>query len=153
MKSRKIFGLIAFSVLLLTSCSTTTVVPGFERTIFIDYSLFRANGVEVSDTEVPDGRTPLGQLSEIVRFSRTYKSKKISLSGNSNDDIVVPTSKTIITTDGNIDIDIDIDIRDMAAKIAAIVKDRDGRGIAKMNVSVTDAQSQPVFYVSGIIYK
>lgn len=149
MKSRKIFGLIAFSVLLLTSCSTTTVVPGFERTIFIDYSLFRANGVEVSDTEVPDGRTPLGQLSEIVRFSRTYKSKKISLSGNSNDDIVVPTSKTIITTDGNID----IDIRDMAAKIAAIVKDRDGRGIAKMNVSVTDAQSQPVFYVSGIIYK
>ena len=149
MKSRKIFGLIAFSVLLLTSCSTTTVVPGFERTIFIDYSLVRANGVEVSDTEVPDGRTPLGQLSEIVRFSRTYKSKKISLSGNSNDDIVVPTSKTIITTDGNID----IDIRDMAAKIAAIVKDRDGRGIAKMNVSVTDAQSQPVFYVSGIIYK
>ncbi|EHO73515.1 hypothetical protein HMPREF9140_00437 [Prevotella micans F0438] len=151
MKSRKIFGLIAFSVLLLTSCSTTTVVPGFERTIFIDYSLFRANGIEVSDTEVPDGRTPLGQLSEIVRFSRTYKSKKISLSGNSNDDIVVPTSKTIITTDGNIDID--IDIRDVAAKIAAIVKDRDGRGIAKMNVSVTDAQSQPVFYVSGIIYK
>lgn len=151
MKSRKIFGLIAFSVLLLTSCSTTTVVSGFERTIFIDYSLFRANGIEVSDTEVPDGRTPLGQLSEIVRFSRTYKSKKISLSGNSNDDIVVPTSKTIITTDGNIDID--IDIRDVAAKIAAIVKDRDGRGIAKMNVSVTDAQSQPVFYVSGIIYK
>jgi len=151
MKSRKIFGLIAFLVLLLTSCSTTTVVPGFERTIFIDYSLFRANGIEVSDTEVPDGRTPLGQLSEIVRFSRTYKSKKISLSGNSNDDIVLPTSKTIITTDGNIDID--IDIRDVAAKIAAIVKDRDGRGIAKMNVSVTDAQSQPVFYVSGIIYK
>ena len=126
-------------------------MPGFERTIFIDYSLFRANGIEVSDTEVPDGRTPLGQLSEIVRFSRTYKSKKISLSGNSNDDIVLPTSKTIITTDGNIDID--IDIRDVAAKIAAIVKDRDGRGIAKMNVSVTDAQSQPVFYVSGIIYK
>ncbi|MBF1394658.1 MAG: hypothetical protein HXN36_06875 [Prevotella histicola] len=36
---------------------------------------------------------------------------------------------------------------------ALIVKDRNGKGIAKMNVSVTDAQNHPIFYISGIVYK
>ena len=149
MKLKNLFGLIAFSAMLLTSCSTTTVVPGFEKTVFIDYSLFRSNGIEASDANVPDGCTSIGQLSEIVCFSRTYESKKVAIPRNSNDDIVVPMSKTIITSNE----DFDSDIRSVAAKIATIVKDRNGKGIAKMNVSVTDAQYHPIFYISGIVYK
>ncbi|MDU7314178.1 MAG: hypothetical protein E7L36_00520 [Prevotella bivia] len=149
MKLKNLFGMIAFSAILLTSCSTTTIVPGFEKTIFIDYSLFRSNGIEVSDANVPDGCTSIGQLSEIVRFSRIYESKTVAIPRNSNDDIIVPMSKTIITSNG----DFDSDIISMAEKISTIVKERNGKGIAKLNVSVTDTQEQPVFFITGIVYK
>lgn len=150
MKLRFIFTLTFCSALLLISCSTTTVIPGFERTIFIDYSLFTKNGVEVSDTDVPNDCTAIGQLTEIIRFPRVYKEQTISIpSTPTDDDMFSSRSKTILTSNR----DLDSDVKSITEKITTIVKNRNGKGIAKLNVSVTNAHPQPTFYVSGIIYK
>ncbi|WP_315358794.1 hypothetical protein [Prevotella nigrescens] len=146
MNTKKILGLLIASTL-LSSCATTVTVPGFERTVFVDYSQFRANGIEITDGEVPTGRTPIGQISEIIRFSRTYTTEKQPT--NSNDDIIVPKRKERINGD------FDSDMKTLSYKIACITKEKGGKGIAKIkiNVNVVNADTHPVYCVTGIIYK
>lgn len=144
MKTKKILGLLIASTL-LSSCATTVTVPGFERTVFVDYSQFRANGIEVTDGEVPTGCTSIGQISEIIRFSRTYTTEKQPT--NSNDDVIVPMSKTRIKGDFN------GDMATLSYKIACITKEKGGKGIAKLNVDVVNVDTHPVYCVTGIIYK
>ncbi len=144
MNTKKILGLLIASTL-LSSCATTVTVPGFERTVFVDYSQFRANGIEITDGEVPTGRTPIGQISELIRFSRTYTTEKQPT--NSNDDIIVPKRKERINGD------FDSDMKTLSYKIACITKEKGGKGIAKINVNVVNADTHPVYCVTGIIYK
>lgn len=137
-----------FAVVIFSSCSTTITLPGFEETVFVDYSLFRSNGIEVSDTDVPVGRTPLGQITEVVRFTRILKKERISQT-SPNDDIMFPETKTILISSSNREKDFKL----LAKRIADIVTQKGGKGIAKMSVSVTNADTHPVFSVSGIIYR
>lgn len=137
-----------FAVVIFSSCSTTITLPGFEETVFVDYSLFCSNGIEVSDTDVPVGRTSLGQITEVVRFTRILKKERISQT-SPNDDIMFPETKTILISSSNRDKDFKL----LAKRIADIVTQKGGKGIAKMSVSVTNADPHPVFSVSGIIYR
>ena len=135
---------------IFASCSNTVTLPGFERTVYVDYSLFRANGIEVTDGKVPDGCTPVGQISEIIRKSRTITYKSVSDKRNDgDDDIILPKSRTMVTSDSNAE----LDTKFMVSKIANIVKEKGGKGIAKLFVTVENPETHPTFFISGIIYK
>lgn len=135
---------------IFSSCSSTVTLPGFEKTVYVDYSLFRDKGIEVTDGRVPDGCTPIGQISEIIRNSRTYTYKTVSEKRNEkDDDIIVPKSRTTVTADGNAE----LDTKYMAYKIANIVKEKGGKGVAKLFVTIENPDTHPTFFITGIIYK
>ena len=142
--------LAIFSVAIFSSCATQ-VFPGFEETAFVDYSLFHKNGIQVYDGEVPEGGTPIGRLIEYVRFTRVYyfKSNKIDKSDKGGDDIIVPKYKTTITSNS----DHIKDIERLTTRISDLVKEKGGKGIANLKISVTNADTQPIFHVSGTVYK
>ena len=146
----KKIAILFFGTVLFASCAKTVTDYGFEKTTYVDYSLFRNNGIEVTDGQVPDGCTPIGQITEIIQNSRTYTFETIKEKRNEkDDDIIIPKSKTIITTDGSSE----LDTKYMANKLACIVKDKGGKGIAKLSVTIQDADTRPIFLISGIIYK
>lgn len=146
----KKIAILFFGALLLASCAKTVTRPGFEVTTFVDYSLFRNNGIEVTDGQVPDGCIPIGQITEIIQNSRTYTAEKVTEKRNKyDDDMIIPRSKTIIKSDGSAE----LDTKYMAYRLAQIVKDNGGKGIAKLSVTIRDADTRPIFLISGIIYK
>ena len=146
----KKIAILFFGTVLFASCAKTVTYPGFEVTTFVDYSLFRNNGIEVTDGQVPDGCTPIGQITEIVQYHRTYTFEKVTEKRNKyDDDMIVPKSKTIVKSDGNAELDTKL----MAYHLAKIVKDKGGKGIAKLLVTIQDADTRPIFLISGIIYK
>lgn len=146
--------LAIFSAAIFSSCATQQVFPGFEETAFVDYSLFHKNGIQVYDGEVPEGGTPIGRLIEYVRFTRIYrfnsfKVDKKDKKDTGNDDIIVPKYKTIITSNS----DHIKDIERLTTRISDLVKEKGGKGIANLKISVTNADTQPIFHVSGTVYK
>ena len=146
----KKIAILFFGTVLFTSCAKTVTDYGFEVTTFVDYSLFRNNGIEVTDGQVPDGCTPIGQITELIQNSRTYTFEKVTEKrNNTDDDMIIPRSKTIIKTDGSAK----LDTKYMAYRLAQIVKDKGGKGIAKLSVTIRDANTRPIFLISGIIYK
>lgn len=146
----KKIAILLFGTVLFASCARTVTHPGFEVTTFVDYSLFRNNGIEVTDGQVPDGCTPIGQITELIQKSRTYTAEKITAKHNKNDDdMIIPLSKTIMKSDGSAE----LDTKYMAYRLAQIVKDNGGKGIAKLSVTIRDAETRPIFLISGIIYK
>lgn len=146
----KKIAILFFGTVLFASCAKTVTDYGFEVTTFVDYSLFRNNGIEVTDGQVPDGCTPIGQITELIQKSRTYTFEKVTKKRNKNDDdMIIPVSKTIIKSDGNAE----LDTKYMARRLAQIVKDKGGKGIAKLSVTIRDADTRPIFLISGIIYK
>jgi len=44
-------------------------------------------------------------------------------------------------------------MKTLSYKIACITKEKGGKGIAKINVNVVNADTHPVYCVTGIIYK
>lgn len=146
----KKIAILLFGTVLFASCAKTVTNPGFEVTTFVDYSLFRNNGIEVTDGQVPDGGTPIGQITEIIQKSRTYTVEKVTEKRDKyDDDMIIPRSKTIIKSDGSAE----LDTKYMAYRLAQIVKDNGGKGIAKLLVTIQDADTHPIFLISGIIYK
>ena len=146
----KKIAILLFGTVLFASCARTVTHPGFEVTTFVDYSLFRNNGIEVTDGQVPDGCTPIGQITELIQNSRTYTAEKVTEKRNKyDDDMIIPRSKTIIKSDGSAELDTKL----MAYRLAQIVKDNGGKGIAKLLVTIQDADTRPIFLISGIIYK
>lgn len=147
-KTKKIAGFLLASTLLI-SCTGTKVIYGFERTVYIDYSQLRDRGIEVTDGNVPIGSTSIGQLSEIIRFDRVYKWEERSIPTNTNDDVIVPKRKTTFSVQGNFN----DDIKQLSLKLSGIIKEKDGKGIAKINVAVTNADTHPIYHVTGIVYR
>lgn len=146
----KKIAILFFGTVLFASCAKTVTDYGFEVTTFVDYSLFRNNGIEVTDGQVPDGCTPIGQITELIQNSRTYTFEKVTEKRNkTDDDMIIPKSKTIVKSDGNAELDTKL----MAYHLAKIVKDKGGKGIAKLLVTIQDADTRPIFLISGIIYK
>ena len=132
---------------LFTACASSYTDTGYRQSVYVDYEAIRAHGIEVTNGEVPSGRTAIGKLMEVRQFARTYT--RVSIPSKNNGDTYNHDTRSKYLVGGNLD----NDVRLITELIADEVRKHNGRGIADLSVVVVGENSQPTFHISGIIYK
>ena len=132
---------------LFTACASSYTDTGYRQSVYVDYEAIRAHGIEVTNGEVPNGRTAIGKLMEVRQFPRTYT--RVNVPSKNSDDAYSHDTKSKYLVRGNLD----NDARILPDIIADEVRAHSGRGIAELSVVVVGENSQPTFHISGIVYR
>ncbi len=133
----------------LVACtSSKTSVAGYNITTYVDFSIIRDSGFEVTVSDVPNGYVSMGIITEIVTFGREYSS-----SYESTKSTFSPTI-TKYEVKGNFHHDQIL----LAKRISQIIEERGGKGIANLKISTNSVinsahRIQPEFSISGTIFK
>ena len=56
---------------LFTACASSYTDTGYRQSVYVDYEAIRAHDIEVTNGEVPNGRTAIGKLMEVRQFPKT----------------------------------------------------------------------------------
>lgn len=145
----KILTLVAIiaTSISFTSCSDKYIYShGILHPVYIDYEEIKRNGIEVTEDDAPKNAEIIGRLSYVVRFERGSEAVKQKLDPNT-DDMIVPISK--YKKIGSLE----EDIKKLPQYIVHEIQKRKGKGIAKIDVSVTHFEDNPIFHIRGVIYR